>query len=164
MGLDCTPTGPVITPREVKDLEDRIELVRQGLWVLSNIAAMYDVVNKIQNEEEGMEEDECFLKDGTVIQVVDIMSVALKHNQQPLVIEGGYFLATLATTVTTRQLATYLFRTELVIIYIKLLEKKSAPLKLLMFTVEALHCLFECDRQHFIPESGNQSLISFFEA
>lgn len=111
-----------------------------------------------------MEEDEVFLKDGTVTHVIDIVTVALKHNQQPLVIEGGFFLATLTTAVTTRQLAGYLFRTDLVVVFLQLLESKCAPFKLLLFTLEALGCLFDCDKQHFVAEPGNQSLLAFFEA
>ena len=75
MALDCTP-APVMTPSDTKDLDVRRDMVRQGLWALSNIAAMYARVSHL----EIFDEDECLLKDGSVGQVLEVIKAAQQHH------------------------------------------------------------------------------------
>lgn len=56
-----------------------------------------------------------------------------------------YFLTILATTVSARQMAQYLFRKEIVLLMIRVLEYKSTPVKLKLFTIEALKDFFAWD-------------------
>lgn len=97
MAMDCTP-APVMTPRDSDELNVRRDMVRQGLWALSNVAAMYARVSRL----EAFEEDECLLKDGCVGQAIEVVKAAQQHHQHEIVSEGTYFLSTLCTTVSTR--------------------------------------------------------------
>jgi hypothetical protein len=42
--IDCTP-APVMSDHEVAKLAEKRKLVKQGLWCLSNLAAMYEHIN-----------------------------------------------------------------------------------------------------------------------
>lgn len=133
MAMDCTP-APVMTPRDTDELALKRDLVRQSLWAFSNIAAMYPAVSRL----EAFEEDELLLKDGSVGQALEVVKAAQLHHQTELVIEGTFFLSALCTTVSTRQLATYLFHKEIVDVFIKVLDSKYGNAKLRLFVLDAL--------------------------
>ena len=57
-------------------LDTKRSIVKNALWVLSNIAAMYRAINSFQRQGDSMNEDECLLQDGTIDQVLDVINTA----------------------------------------------------------------------------------------
>jgi hypothetical protein len=78
-------------------------MIKQGLWALSNLAAMAKPIASYFRQEDA-HEDELFFLDGTLEEVIKVLGIAIKFNYTEVFREGIYFLSILSTEVTESQM------------------------------------------------------------
>ena len=78
-------------------------MFKQGLWGLSNLAAMSKQIATYYQQEDA-HEDELFFQDGTLEEVIKVLGIAIKFNYWEVFREGIYFLTILATEVAETQM------------------------------------------------------------
>ena len=115
VSIDLTPVSSVLTRQEQALQDKNRKIVKQGLWGLSNLAAMArPIIDYLRTHEDGRSENDVFFLDGTLDQVLRVMHTALKFSYLEIFREGAFFLAILSTEVTDEQMLQYLLNRDIV--------------------------------------------------